>query len=140
MPGNPTLLTLASDTSCTAGSKTTVLDSGASPLIKAGAAGGWYLVAQLALAITFGGTAPSAVTVTLDLVTAGANQDSFALPVGDLVLSTTFLFAVTLFVPNSGTIWFPTGDEVQITVNPTGQAVTAKAVGTRCLLTLPQGL
>jgi hypothetical protein len=140
MPANPTLLTLASDTACTAGTKTTVLDSGASPLIAAGAAGGWYLMAQLSLAITFGGTAPSAVTVTLDLVTAGANQDSYALPVGDLVLSTAFLFTVALFVPNSGTIWFPTGDRVRITVNPTGQAVTVTAIGTRCLLTLPQGI
>jgi hypothetical protein len=138
-PGNPVKLTLASDTACAAGVKTVVLDSGASPLIKAGAGGGWYLIVDVALAITFGASGPSALTITLDLVTAGANQDSYALPVNDLIALAQTLFTVSLMVPNSGSIWYPTGDEVQITVNPTGQAVTVNAICTRGLLTLPQG-
>jgi hypothetical protein len=87
-----------------------------------------------------GATPPTALTIALSLVTAGANQDTFALPVGLLTANAVILASCTLFVANSGTIWFPTGDEVQITVNPTGQAVTCKAVGTRGIISLPQGV
>jgi hypothetical protein len=140
MPANPLKLTLASDTSCPAATATVVLDSGASPLIKAGAGGGWFLTVETVLALVLGATPPTALTIALSLVTAGANQDTYALPVGLLTANAVILATCTLLVPNSGTFWYPTGDEVQITVNPTGQAVTCKAVGTRGLLSLPQGV
>jgi hypothetical protein len=140
MPANPLKLTLAVDTACPAATATVVLDSGASPLIKAGAGGGWFLTADLLIALTLGGTAPSAITIALSLVTAGANQDTYAVPVGLLVNNGIVLVPASLFVPNSGTIWYPTGDRVQITVNPTGQQVTCNAVGTRGLIALPQGV
>lgn len=139
-PGNPLKLTLASDTSCPAGSSTVVLDSGSTPLLKAGAAGGWFLNADLCIALTLGAAAPSQVQIGLNLVTAGANQDVYTVPVGLLVNLGVLLITVSLYVPNSGSIWFPTGDRVQIVVAPTGQAVTCNAVGTRGILTLPQGI
>jgi hypothetical protein len=137
---NPALLTLASDTAVPAGGKTTVLQYGSSPLLFVMAGGGFYLFADLNLVILLGATAPSAMVVTLDLPTAGANQDTYTVPPAILVNSATIVVAATLFVPTSGTIWFPTGDNPTITVNPTGQAVTAKAVGTRATLALYQGL
>lgn len=137
---NPALLTLATDATCGAGTKTTVLQYGSSPLLFAQAGGGFYLLAHLTLAIVLGGTAPSALVITLDLPTAGANQDTYTVPPGLLVNSAELLLNFTLYVASSGTIWFPTGDNPTITVNPTGQAVTAKAVGTRAILTLLQGL
>lgn len=140
MPANPLKLSLATDTACPAATATVVLDSGASPLIKAGAAGGWYLMADLCLALTMGAAAPSAIAIALSLVTAGAGQDTFSVPVGLLTNVGVVLVSCALFVPNSGSIWFPTGDRVQITVNPTGQQVTCTAIGTRGLLTLPQGV
>jgi hypothetical protein len=137
---NPSLLVAASDVPVPSGAKTTVLDSGASPLIAAGAGGGFFLLAHLTLEILLGATAPTAMVVTLDLNTAGANQDSYTVAPGILVNSATILVACTLYVPTSGTVWFPTGDRVLITVNPTAQAVTAKASGSRCVLALQQGL
>lgn len=140
MPGNPVKLTLATDTSCPAGSGTVVLDSGASPLLKAGAAGGFFGVVDLVLAITLGAAAPSALSIALNLTTAGAGQDSYAVPVGLLANLAVLLISCSLFVPNSGSIWYPTGDRLQIAVTPTGQAVTVTAIGTRGLFTLPQGV
>jgi len=137
---NPVLLTAGSDVSVPAGGKTTVLDSGASPLIKTQAGGGFYLLAHLTLEILLGATAPSALVISLDLVTAGANQDTYTVTPGILANNATILAACTLYVPNSSTIWFPAGDEIQITANPTGQAVTVKASGSRCVLALQQGL
>jgi hypothetical protein len=140
MPGNPAILTLASDTPCTAGVKTTVLSYGSAPYYAAGAAGGWYMLAQLALAITLGAVAPSALVISLDLALGGANKDTYTVPPGLLVNLAVLLISATLVVPNSGSLWYPTGDNPEITVNPTGQAITVNAVGTRCVLALPQGL
>jgi hypothetical protein len=137
---NPALLVLGGDAAVPAGGKTTVLSYGSSPLLFVMAGGGFYLLAHLTLEITLGATAPSAIVVTLDLPTAGANQDTYTVTPSVLANSATILVSTTLFVATSGTIWFPTGDNPTITVNPTGQAVTVKASGSRCLLALQQGL
>jgi len=139
MNPNPSLLVAGTDVTCNAGVKTTVLDSGASPLIAAAAGGGFYLVLWTILEIVLGATAPSAIVVTLDLTTAGANQDSYTVTPDQLINSASIVVAPPLYVPTSGSIWYPTGDRVKVTVNPTGQAVTVRASGTRALLSLLQG-
>jgi hypothetical protein len=139
-PANPLLLTLATDTAVPAGGKTVVLDSGAGLRFGVAAGGGVYLLCDLALVVTLGAGAPSALVITLDLVVAGGNQDTYTVPPTLLTASAVLVISPTLLVPNSGTIWFPAGDRIQITANPTGQAITANAVGTRGLCTFNQGV
>jgi len=136
---NPSLLNLATDASCTAGAATTVLQYGSSPLLFTYAAGGFFLQCHATLALILGATPPTALTITLNLATAGL-QDTYTVPPGLLTASAELLIPVTLFSANSGSIWYPTGDNPQIQVTPTGQAVTCKAVGTRSTVVLQQGV
>ena len=136
---NPSLLTLATDTSCTAGVATTVLQYGSSPLLFAYAAGGFFLHVAGVLTIVLGATAPSALVITLNLATAGL-QDTYTVEPGLLTNAAELIVPIELLSSNSGSIWYPTGDNPRIQVNPTGQAVTVKAVGSRALAILQQGV
>src|SRR5271163_4157656 len=98
-PGSPFILTAGSPVACPAGSGTIVLDSGASPLIAAGAGGGFYLFTDLQLVILLGATPPTAMVVALNLVTAGANQDTYTVPPALLVANATIIVGPTLVVP-----------------------------------------
>lgn len=137
-PGNPAILVAGSPVAVPAGGKTTCLQFGTTPLLNAGAAGGWYLLADCNLAFLLGATPPTALVITLDL-TAGANQDSYTVPPALLVANATIIVSPTLVAPNSGAIWYPTGDNPVITANPTGQAITFQNVGSRVTVALYQG-
>lgn len=137
-PGNPAILVAGSDIAVPAGGKTTCLQFGTSPLLSAGAGGGWYLSADCNLVFLLGATPPSALVITLDL-TAGANQDIYTVAPALLVANATIVVSPQMVTPNSASIWFPTGDNPVFTANPTGQAITFKQVGSRATLALIQG-
>jgi len=135
---DPALLTLANDATCAAGAATTVLQYGTSPKLSAGAGGGFFLAVYATLTLALGVTPPSALAILLNLATAGL-EDTYTIEPGLLTASAELYLSVPLFVASSRSIWFPTGDNPQVQVSPTGQAVTCKAVGTRALVVLQQG-
>jgi hypothetical protein len=136
---NGAILVAGSDVACSAGVKTTVLAYGISPLLAAQAGGGFYLLADCQLVFVLGATPPTALVITLDLPTAGANQDTYTVPAALLVAAATLIVSPTMLVPNSGSVWFPTGDNPTFTANPTGQPVTFGHIGSRVTLALYAG-
>lgn len=135
---DPSLLTLATDATCTAGAATTVLAWGTSPLLKASAGGGFFAYVSGVLTIVLGATPPSALEILLNLATAGL-ADTFIIEPGLLLALAEIMVPFVLVSPTSSTHWYPTGDNPQVQVQPTGQAVTCKAVGTRGFAVLQQG-
>ena len=137
-PGNPAILIAGSPIPMTAGVRTTLLQFGTTPLLIAGASGGWYLSVDITLAFLFGATPPSSLNIFLDFIS-GQGQDQYTVPPALFVANATVVVAMTLLSPNNGTIWFPTGENPQITATAGGQPITFQNVGSRGALKLLQG-
>lgn len=123
----PTIVTASSDVACPAGSETTVL-SGAS----SGSAPGQNIVVESSteLVVVLGATAPSAMTVNAK-VGAGADYDTWTVPPALLVANAVLNLAPVLVGVLARNLFY-SGVTINITVNPTGQAVTLKAQS-RCV-------
>lgn len=119
---NPAIVTAAADVSCPAGSETNVLSAS----ITAPAPGqNLAMQSDIACVIAIGATAPSAMTINAR-VGAGADYDSWTVPPALLVANANLSLAPSLvgtFARNA----LAGGPTINITVNPTGQAVTFKA-------------
>jgi hypothetical protein len=136
-PGiTPAVLIPASDTSCPSATETTVITT--SSALVAGFAGDFYPLIQGVLVILLGGTAPSALVIGARLGSA-ADFDSYTVEPALLTNSAELVIPLALVGVNSATAWSPTGAVVNITVNPTGQTVTCKKVGSRAIITLGTG-
>ncbi|MGH7744560.1 MAG: hypothetical protein ACREQ5_07050 [Candidatus Dormibacteria bacterium] len=132
--GTPTPLSIASDVACPAGAPTTVLTSGFSFVVISNT--GVSVLAFANLAIAIGATAPSAIVVSLANV-AGVPLAQFNVAAAALVASATINVPVLLSQIFSLAYVGPTGAFILIQVNPTGQAVTVRAIGSTGFAFLP---
>lgn len=120
--GNPQIATAGSDVACSAGVETNVLSitlPAASPGLNLA------ILVDTMLSVLLGATAPSAMVVAMR-VGAGADVDTYTFPPGGLVNSALLQLSPTLtavFARGS----YASGSTLNVTVNPTGQAVTVKA-------------
>jgi hypothetical protein len=131
----PAIVVGGGDVACPAGSPTTVLSSAA---LSAFAPGDYYPMIWAYLAILFGATPPTAMSVGFQLG-AGSTVDFMALPVPLFVANATILFTVPLVGANSGSAWVGAGSIINVTVNPFAQAVTFKYANSRAVIALFRG-
>lgn len=119
---NPSIVTAGADVACAAGTETNVLIATISSV-----APGQNLSLQsdLACIIVLGATPPTAMVIAAR-VGAGADYDAWTVPPAALVASANLSLSPSLlgtFTRNA----LAAGSTINITVNPTGQAVTFKA-------------
>jgi hypothetical protein len=88
--------------------------------------GGWAYYVNVFATIVLGGTAPSALVVTLNSGVPGV-LDTLTVPPVNLVNSAILALAFTLVGPADSALYWPTGDTPTIKFNGTGQASTLKA-------------
>lgn len=123
-PPSPVIITAGGDVACPAGTETNVL--GGSVTVPTPGAN-FALTSDVMGVIVLGAVAPSALVVAARQG-AGADYDSVAINAAALVANAILLIAPTLtgiFAKNS----LAGGATINITVNPTGQAVTFKQTG-----------
>jgi hypothetical protein len=125
----------AADVSCTSGAETNVIASGT---IKTPIQGDFYPLISGNLVIYMGATAPTALVIAFR-IGAGADVATYTVDPGQLVNSAKVQFAFGFVGANSASAWFPTGSTLNVTVNPTGQTVTVKNVGSFAIFELIQG-
>ena len=119
---NPSIVTAGSDVACPAGSETNVL----SATITAATPGlNLALQSDIACVVVLGATPPTAMTINAR-VGAGADYDSWTVPPAVLTASANLHLAPSL-LGNFARNALAAGSVINITVNPTGQAVTFKA-------------
>jgi hypothetical protein len=123
------------DVSCTSGSETTVITSGA---INAVSNGDYYPMVLGVLSIVLGATAPSALVIAGRIGTA-TDFATFAVATGLLANNAELMIPVVLVGANSGSAWAGSGSTVNVTVKPTGQAVTCKGTGSQLTVALFRG-
>jgi hypothetical protein len=87
--------------------------------------GTWAYFVQVFATIVLGGTAPSALVVTLATATPTV-LDTLTVPAANLVNSAILPLSFALVGTGSETLYFPTGDIPTINFNCTGQAATLK--------------
>jgi spore coat protein U-like protein len=121
--------------SCPAGVETTFITTGALSLPSPG---GYFPLILLSVAITFGASLPAPMTFAFKLG-AGADVDSQLLGTILFTANATILFAIALVGVNSTTSWYPGPSTINITCNPTGQAVTVAGGSTRALVFFQRG-
>lgn len=120
--GNPQIATAGSDVACSAGSETNALAitfPGASQGLNVG------ILVDVMATIVLGATPPTAMVIAMR-VGAGADIDSYTVPPAALVANAVLNLGPTLtavFARGS----YPAGSTLNVTVNPTSQAVTVKA-------------
>lgn len=131
----PAVYSPASDTTCSAGSETTVITSGA---IAQTLNGSSYPRIDGVLTILLGGTAPSALVLAFKLGS-GSDVDTYTVEPGLLVNSAELIIPLHLLGVSSATAWVGSGSTVNVTVNATGQAVTCKKVGSRAIIGIFRG-
>ena len=115
------------DVACPSGSETNVIQIAT---VVAPTPGQWRTLIVGVLGISLGATPPTAIVLAAR-IGAGADFDSYQVPVGALVANATLAMPVFLNGPISTTLWFPSAPTVNITVAPTAQAVTVRFVGSR---------
>lgn len=122
------------DVACPAGTETNVL-IGATNLILPNAVD-YFLMVSGVMVVTFGASPPTALSIGARIQGA-ADFDSQTIYPSLLVASATLICPFTLSSPTSRSLWANTAGPVCISVNPTAQAVTARANGSRyCLAAL----
>lgn len=119
---NPSIVTAGADVACPAATETNVL----SGTITAAAPGQNLAVqSDVSCVIVLGASPPTAMTISAR-VGAGADYDTWTVPPAVLTASANLALAPSLlgtFARNA----LLAGSTINITVNPTGQAVTFKA-------------
>lgn len=118
----PTIATAGSDVACPAGSETNVVSANV-PTGFSGING--VMMVDIACAIVLGATPPTALVIALRLGS-GADLDSYTISPAALVANAILQIAPTLTSNLSRTGGNSSGT-MNVTVNPTGQAVTLKA-------------
>lgn len=119
---NPSIVTAGADVACAAGAETNVLSG---TITAVGPGQNLALQSDVACVIVLGATPPTAMTINAR-VGAGADYDSWTVPPAVLTASANLALAPSLvgtFARNA----LAAGSTINITVNPTGQAVTFKA-------------
>jgi hypothetical protein len=120
----PQFIYIASNTACPAGAETNVL----SATLAAVSPGIYYPVMIGAIYITLGATAPSQILIG-GRIGAGADFQQLGAPAEIFTPNLTYLQSFCMFGTPSDTIWRGAGATVNISLNPTGQAVTAASGG-----------
>lgn len=122
-------------TNCPAGSETTIMTTGA---LVAPFPGDYYPIVWGLAIVTLGATAPSALTISAR-ITGGSDFDSLGIQPLFLTNGATIQIPFFLVGANSPTAWVSPGSTIDITLFPTGQAVTKAATGNRYLFGLFRG-
>lgn len=126
------------DVAIPAGTNTTVLTiNGASGTVTATSNDTWSPNLDVTLALLLGATAPTQINVDYGLVL-GTAIDSYTVPPALLVANATILVGVTLIGPASKFTWL-SAQTPQVYVIATGQAITAKFIGSRAIFSLYMG-
>jgi hypothetical protein len=138
----PTMLTANADVTLTAGTAVTAVHSqsgGTSvPLIQTNHFD-VYPILMGVLTIVLGATPPSAVVISY-ATTSGTAIASFTVEPGLLTASAELMIPIFLAGPLSSSLYVGTGVDPLIQVNCTGQAATAKKVGSQVLFQLVPGV
>lgn len=120
--GNPQIATAGSDVACPAATETNVL---AITLPTASPGLNLAILVDTMVTILLGATPPSAMVIAMR-VGAGADIDTYTFPPGGLTANALLQLSPTLAaIFSRGS--YTNGATLNITVNPTGQAVTLKA-------------
>jgi len=131
----PPVFVPAIDVDCVAGSETAAIPCTALLAISAGS---YFALITGVLTIVLGATAPGALIVAA-LFNGGADFDSFTVEPGLLVNAAELVIPFAFVSPSAPGVFVGAGAEIDITVAPTGQDVTCKAVGSRALVQLVRG-
>jgi hypothetical protein len=119
---SPVVTTATSNVSCPAGTETNVLPASllwTTPGIDV------YVECAAEMVITLGSTAPTALAINVR-AGSGPDVDTFTVPPVLLVASANLILSPVLVMSiNRG--YFPTGITFNLSVTPTGQAVTVQA-------------
>lgn len=125
----------AADVTLTAGAEITFITTGA---IAALGPGDYFPVIWGNLTCYLGATAPSAMVLAFKLG-AGSDVATYTVDPGLLVNSAKIQVNFGFIGANSGTAWIGSGSTINITANCTGQAATAKNVGSFAIVELIRG-
>jgi len=90
------------------------------------------------LTVVLGGTAPSAFVIGFQ-IGSGSSVGTFTVEPALLTNSAELMIPFCFVGANSASAWFPTGSTINITAQGTGQASTAKNVGTYAVVQLIKG-
>jgi hypothetical protein len=123
------------DVTLTAGTEVTFITTGA---ISAPGPGDWYPIIWGVLVDYLGATAPSALVIAFK-IGAGSDVVTYTVDPGQLVNSAKIVVPFFLVGTNSGSAWIGGGSTINITANGTGQASTAKNVGSWAAVMLARG-
>jgi hypothetical protein len=125
----------AADVTCPAGAETTVVTTGAVAAISNGF---FYPVIQGVLFVVLGATAPSALQYAFKL---GSGSDVVANQIepGLLVALAELTLPIVLIGASSQNAWKGAGSTINVTLAPTGQAVTLKVTGSQLWVSLQRG-
>lgn len=134
---------LAASYGCVGGADVTLTSSTEVTFITTGAIvalgpGDYYPVIWGVLVNYLGATAPSALVIAFKLGS-GSDVATYTVDPGQLVNSAKIVVPFCLVGANSGTAWTGLGSTINITANGTGQASTAKNVGSFAVVMLVRG-
>jgi hypothetical protein len=132
--GLPATYNPTGDINCPAGVSTTVITTGPLAALNPG---DYYPYAVVMCGFLLGGTPPTNLRVNLNM--GGGALDWFDWNVGLLAAAAPLFGTVVLVGPNSGSAWVGPGSTINIGVNPTGQAVTFKLLGSGARIALYRG-
>jgi hypothetical protein len=122
---------LGSSPNCPAGVETTIW----SQTLAAVSPGFYYPIVQGLIWVQNGATPPSQVVVAAK-IGAGADFDSDGAPQSVFTANALYIMPFTLIGPSSEVPWRGAGSVVNMTVNPTAQAVTINGNGAFCWFSL----
>jgi len=108
------------------------------PAIAALNQGPYYPLLQGVLTIVLGAMAPSALQFAFT-VNAGSDVDVYVVEPGLLVALAELVIPIFLIGLNSNTAWQGAGSVISVTGTSATNDVTAKFVGSRCLIGLQRG-
>lgn len=131
----PAAYSPASDTTCNAGTATTVVTTGA---LSTQFNGSFFPTLEGVLVILLGATAPSALTVKF-ILGAGSAVDTYTVEPALLTNNAELMVPIALVGASSDSAWAGSGSTINVQVTATGQAVTCKKVGSRIIVQLFRG-
>jgi hypothetical protein len=129
------LLIGAADISVTAG---TPADLFTWSSIAAPSQGNYYVMIWASITLVLGATAPTAITFSYRLGS-GSNVQNFGVNAVLLTNSANLLIPALFVGSYSGSVWYPTGSAVTVSVAVTAQNITVKYGGSAAILALLRG-
>lgn len=122
----------AADVSCPSATETNVV----AQILKGSDTSGFYYPEAIGvLVLVLGATPPGGITIAMR-IGAGADIQSFSIAPTLLVASATLMIPIGLVAVASQVPWQGAGSTLNLTVNPTTQAVTAKFATTAVVMRL----